>query len=164
MVYIFTFAFGVSLGPISWNVCGEVFNHSPTTYLGELLTRLPDLPLPHQRQMLRHHHLHAMALPRCHCNHDALSSDMVGMGHVVSLLPHDGQGKTNDGHSLIYCGFCTLTLIWVVFYVPETRGVALGREMDKIFGLKGEEEDIVDESSALLRNEHVRKASFASLS
>ena len=25
MVYVFAFAFGVSLGPISWNVCAEIF-------------------------------------------------------------------------------------------------------------------------------------------
>lgn len=25
MVYIFAFAFGISLGPISWNVCSEIF-------------------------------------------------------------------------------------------------------------------------------------------
>lgn len=25
MVYVFAFSFGVSLGPISWNVCSEIF-------------------------------------------------------------------------------------------------------------------------------------------
>jgi hypothetical protein len=29
MVYVFAFFFGVSLGPISWNVCSEVFKPSP---------------------------------------------------------------------------------------------------------------------------------------
>lgn len=54
---------------------------------------------------------------------------------------------------LVYAGFCGLTLVWVQFGVPETRGVKLGREMDEVFGsFEGEpEEDLgVSETTALL--------------
>ena len=53
----------------------------------------------------------------------------------------------------MYAVFCILTYVWVQFGVPETRGVALGRDMDEVFGsFEGEpEEDLeVSETTALL--------------
>jgi hypothetical protein len=61
--------------------------------------------------------------------------------------------------SLIYAIFCILTYIWVSFYVPETRGVALGWAMDEVFGGTLEErfeEDL--ETTSLLQNEHRRSS------
>jgi hypothetical protein len=43
--------------------------------------------------------------------------------------------------SLVYAIFCIITLIWVIFCVPETRGVALGKEMDEVFGENVDEDD-----------------------
>jgi hypothetical protein len=62
MVYIFAFSFGVSLGPISWNVCSEVvvlLSCSSSMSAHEK----PDLPVAYQRKMLCHNNLHAMAFP-----------------------------------------------------------------------------------------------------
>ena len=51
-----------------------------------------------------------------------------------------------------------MTYIWVYFLVPETRGVALGKEMDEVFGdtLAGAEEECLEitetERTMLLRS------------
>jgi hypothetical protein len=62
MVYVFAFFFGVSLGPISWNVCSEVREQS---HLSPklLTTNQPDLSPTSDRQMLCDHNLYSMALP-----------------------------------------------------------------------------------------------------
>lgn len=57
------------------------------------------------------------------------------------------------------------------FFVPETRNVALGKDMDFVFGLKeaewgddGESATVVEETTALLGRERValRRASLGS--
>lgn len=62
-----------------------------------------------------------------------------------------------------------ITYIWVYLGVPETRGVALGKEMDAVFGIDGTqdeeqiEEDEMEESerTALLRGqERARRGSL----
>jgi len=37
-----------------------------------------------------------------------------------------------------------LTFIWVINFVPETKGVALGKEMDELFGGVGDEDEDED--------------------
>jgi hypothetical protein len=75
--------------------------------------------------------------------------------------------------SLIYAVFCAITLVWVSLYVPETRGVAVGPAMDRIFGAAsaadedGDEDEVVaveeTETSPLLqREQRRRRGSFAS--
>ncbi|GAB7355669.1 hypothetical protein MBLNU459_g6376t3 [Dothideomycetes sp. NU459] len=126
MVYIFTFAFGVSLGPISWNI----------------------FPL----------HINAK------CCAITICTQWLFQGVVATLTPFL-LAYSGSLTYLIYGGFCVLTLVWVVFCVPETRNVPLSR-MDEVFGtpLEGVDTDeLCDEASALLQNERTRKASFASL-
>jgi hypothetical protein len=51
---------------------------------------------------------------------------------------------------LIYAIFCGLTIIWVIFCVPETRGVAVGTAMDELFGDKATiDEEVMAEDSEI---------------
>lgn len=140
-----------------------------------LTATYPDLPLAHQCKMLRHNNLHAMAFPRRSSSAHALPTGYFRHTDLVSLpaqfniqCPPTLNRVCTDApacFSLIYGGFCVLTLVWVTLYVPETRGVPLGRPMDEVFGMKDNGEGVVDEGSALLENqpERVRKASFSVL-
>jgi hypothetical protein len=56
--------------------------------------------------------------------------------------------------------FCTITLLWVIFCVPETRDVALGKAMDEVFGdiTEGDEENLeVTETTRLLKIDGMRR-------
>jgi hypothetical protein len=73
---------------------------------------------------------------------------------------------------LIYAVFCVITLVWVEFCVPETRGVAVGTAMDDVFGdaESGEEtvfEEVEGEETPLLGvlkgEQKRRRSSFASM-
>lgn len=75
---------------------------------------------------------------------------------------------------LVYGGFCVVTLAWVAGCVPETRGVAVGREMDEVFGADGKDpaagegdEEVMqvgfDEGTGLLGAERERRLSYASI-
>lgn len=135
----------------------------------------PDLSVTYQCKMLRHHNLHAMALPRRSSNAHALPTGLFWNTDLVSFPAQSNlQFPVMMNHictdvsacySLIYGGFCVLTLFWVTLYVPETRGIPLGRPMDEVFGMKDDGEGVLDEGSALLENqpERVRKASFSVL-
>jgi len=81
---------------------------------------------------------------------------------------------TLSANSIVYAAFCIIAFIWVVAYVPETRGVPLGKAMDELFANSSkasnmeepevEEVEEVDERTALLRREHERerrRSSFA---
>lgn len=61
---------------------------------------------------------------------------------------------------VIYAAFCIITYIWVLFAVPETRNVALGKEMDAVFGVTNPVEDL--ETTVLLRADRggLRRGSF----
>jgi len=67
---------------------------------------------------------------------------------------------------LIYAVFCGITLLWVILYVPETRGVAVGVDMDAVFGDTVEEiavEEAAETTPLLLQVEQRRRrSSFAS--
>jgi hypothetical protein len=118
MVYIFAFFFAVSLGPISWNVCSEIF------------------PL----------HINAKCCAITTCTQWLFQI-------VIAAITPRLLASVGWVTYLVYAGFCVLTYVWVQFGVPETRGVALGRDMDEVFGgFEGEpEEDLeVCESTALL--------------
>lgn len=97
-VYIFSFFFGVSLGPISWNVCGEVF---PARMSAKCCTITTFTQWLFQIVI-------ASITPRLIAN--------IGWGTYV-----------------VYGLCCTISLGWCWMMVPETRGVALGREMDRLF-------------------------------
>lgn len=132
MVYIFAFFFGVSLGPISWNVCSEIF------------------PL----------HINAKCCAVTTC------TQWLFQIVIASITPHL-LATVGWGTYILYAVCCFLSFIWCSFCVPETRGVALGRPMDELFGDKetqGEEDaleevDEVSEISPLLREREHRRSS-----
>ncbi|KAF2158249.1 general substrate transporter [Myriangium duriaei CBS 260.36] len=128
MVYVFAFAFGISLGPISWNVCSEIF---PA-------------------------HIKAQCCAITTCTQWLFQIVIAGI--TPHLLESFGWGMY-----LIYAIFCAVTLVWVSLFVPETQGVALGSDMDRLFGFEPKDsqqsaiEADVDETTALLyRNNPIR--------
>jgi len=131
MVYTFAFFFSVSLGPISWNVCSEIF------------------PL----------HLNAKCCAITTCTQWLFQIVIASV--TPRLLASVGWATY-----LIYAIFCGITLLWVSFYVPETRGVAVGPAMDVVFGDTAEEiavEEATETTPLLLQVEQRRRrSSFAS--
>ncbi|CAJ2506144.1 Uu.00g002740.m01.CDS01 [Anthostomella pinea] len=129
MVYVFSFFFGVSLGPISWNVCAEIF------------------PL----------HINSTCCAITTCTQWAFQILIAAI--TPPLLATIGWATY-----VIYGGFCILSLVWIVFCVPETRGVGVGKPMDEIFGadMAPEEEAIVEasETTALLVHDRRRRSSL----
>jgi sugar porter (SP) family MFS transporter len=125
-VYIFAFSFSVSLGPISWNVCSEIF------------------PL----------HINAKCCAITTC------TQWLFQIVIAYITPHL-LASVGWATYLIYAIFCILTYIWCLFCVPETRNVALGKEMDEVFGTFDDEPEEDLETTSLLRNEHRRRGSFA---
>ncbi|RDW66868.1 hypothetical protein BP5796_09617 [Coleophoma crateriformis] len=106
MVYLFAFSFSVSLGPISWNVCSEIF------------------PL----------HINA----KC-CTITTCTQWLFQL--LVAFITPPLLNSVGWATYLIYAIFCAVTLTWIIFCVPETRGVALGKEMDAVFSASKEEID-----------------------
>jgi hypothetical protein len=124
MVYVFAFSFGISLGPLSWNICSEIF---PAAIKAE-----------------------CCAITTC----VQWLFQIVIAGITPHLLASAGWFTY-----LIYAAFCGASFLFVVFYVPETKGVALGRDMDKLFNAPQddvaiEEGEEVSEVTALLRRKN----------
>lgn len=131
MVYIFTFAYGVSWGPISWNVCAEIF------------------PL----------HINSTCCAITTCVQWA--SVIITAAVTPPLLALLGWGLY-----AILAALCFVSLAWVATFVPETRGVSVGPEMDAVFGcgtVAEEEEVLVEttETTALLAEHRRRRSSLA---
>jgi len=99
MVNIFAFAFGISLGPISWNVCAEIFP-----------SRI---------------NIQACAVTTC--------IQWLGQILIAAITP-PLIASIGWGTYLIYGVCCVLSFIWCALYVPETKGVAIGPDMDRAFG------------------------------
>lgn len=136
MVYIFAFSFGVSLGPISWNVCSEIF------------------PL----------HINATCCAITVCTQWLFQIVIAGI--TPRLLASVGWMTY-----VIYAVFCAISYTFTEFFVPETRGVGLGRPMDELFGKTAkdhmsedaEQTEEVMETAPLLRNEQrIRRSSLVS--
>jgi hypothetical protein len=131
MVYIFAFFFGVSLGPISWNACSEIF---PS-------------------------HINAKCCAITTCTQWLFQIVIAGI--TPRLIASVGWATY-----AIYAAFCTASYVRVSFYVPETRGVPLGKPMDELFGADAkdasaiEEVEDVSETTSLLRH-HRRRSSVA---
>ncbi|KAH6705105.1 general substrate transporter [Leptodontidium sp. MPI-SDFR-AT-0119] len=129
-VYVFAFSFSVSLGPISWNVCSEIF------------------PL----------HINAKCCAITTC------TQWLFQIVIAYITPHL-LASIGWVTYLLYATFCLLTTVWVYFLVPETRNVALGKDMDALFTSDGDvrsggdeeavdmEEDADGETTLLLRRE-----------
>ena len=67
---------------------------------------------------------------------------------------------------LIFGMFCFISLLWIVFFAPETRGLGIGKPMDELFGgetISYDEEAIeeVTEVTALLVHDRRRRSSLA---
>jgi hypothetical protein len=64
---------------------------------------------------------------------------------------------------VVYAAFCAISFVWVSAYVPETRGVPLGRPMDALFDddlkdeMTAEEVEEVTETTALLRRQRQQR-------
>ena len=121
MVYISAFSFGVSLGPLSRNICSEIF---PA-------------------------HIKAKCCAITTCVQWLFQIVIAGI--TLHLL-----ASVEWATYLLYAGCCTASLFWVLFYVPETKGVPLGRAMDDLFSQPGKGPQMecieeVDETTALLR-------------
>lgn len=130
MVYIFTFAFGVSLGPISWNVCAEIF------------------PL----------HINSSCCAITTCTQWAFQI-------VIAAITPPLLSSIGWVTYVIYGGFCVAALLWTAFFVPETRGLGVGKPMDELFGadvLASDEEAIIEvsETTALLVHDRRRRSSL----
>lgn len=131
MVYIFAFFFGASLGPISWNVCAEIF------------------PL----------HINAKCCAITTCTQWIFQIVIAAM--TPPLLAEVGWATY-----LIYAGFCVISFVWVSVFVPETRGLGVGKAMDELFGRESPSEDEeavieVSETTALLVRDRRRRSSLA---
>jgi sugar porter (SP) family MFS transporter len=131
MVYTFTFFFTVSLGPISWNVCAEIF------------------PL----------HINSTCCMITTCAQWAFQIVVAAM--APPLLASIGWATY-----LVFGGFCFASLLWVGFFVPETRGLGVGKPMDELFGAEhvaDDEEAILEvtETTALLVHDRRRRSSLA---
>lgn len=101
-IYLFSLAFGVSLGPISWNICAEIFPAHLTTKACAVTTTV---------QWLSQIFIAAVTPPLI---------EKIGWGTYV-----------------VYGVFCTVAFAWCWGCVPETRGVGVGEEMDRVFGDEG---------------------------
>jgi hypothetical protein len=129
MVYIFAFAFGISLGPLSWNICSEIFP------------------------------VH-IKIKCC-----AITTIVQWLFQIVisTITPHL-LAKVGWMTYLLYAACCVISYIWVDAFVPETKGVPLGRSMDKLFisaskqvGSSTEFVEDVDETTALLSRRAIRE-------
>jgi Sugar (and other) transporter len=70
------------------------------------------------------------------------------------------------GTYLLYALFCLLTTIFVLFSVPETRNVPLGKEMDALFDDAkdiDEEEEMEEETETTLLLKHGQRERRGSL-
>jgi MFS family permease len=130
MVYIFAFSFGISLGPLSWNICSEIFPAAIKAQCCAITTCIQWL------------------------------FQIVIAGITPHLLASAGWITY-----LIYSAFCAGSLIFVVYCVPETKDVKLGRDMDTLFRPEeatadGEIEEACEVNALLGRkNERVRRDS-----
>ncbi|KEF51449.1 uncharacterized protein A1O9_12366 [Exophiala aquamarina CBS 119918] len=136
-MYLFAYSFGLSSGPIAWNVCSEIF---PS-------------------------HLNAKC---CAITTSTQWACQIVIAAITPLLLASIGTQTFT----VY-GACTmLGLIFCWAFVPETRGVALGREMSLAFGqdVKDDDpadveevEDIFDEVTPLLRDQKRRRRSSVAI-
>jgi hypothetical protein len=97
--------------------------------------------------------------PSCSSPHISPSNNISQI--VIAYITPHLLASVGWATYLIYAIFCILTYIWCLFCVPETRNVALGKEMDEVFGTFDDEPEEDLETTSLLRNEHRRRASFA---
>ena len=177
MVYVFAFFFGVSLGPISWNVCSEVsvlvppYAHSINISYDKIFPLHLNAKccaittctqwlfqvclLPHSCQPFTNYNRRLLLPPLPH----GCLLRWVGLPSKLSTAISLVKPSSPDISSIIYAVFCLVSYVWVSLCVPETRGVALGWAMDQVFGGSPEDAPVEDlETTSLLQNEHRRSS------
>ena len=108
-VYVFAYSFGLSSGPIAWNVCSEIF---PS-------------------------HLNAKCCAITTCTQWACQIVIAAITPI--LLASIGTW------TFTVFGACTLLgLLFCWACVPETRGVALGKEMSLAFGQDAKDDEVAE--------------------
>ncbi|KIX09968.1 uncharacterized protein Z518_01049 [Rhinocladiella mackenziei CBS 650.93] len=105
-VYIFSLSFGVSIGPIAWNVCSEIF----PGYINEA----------------------CCAVTTC---------TQWLFQIVVAAITPILLASVGPWTFFIFGASNLLGLLFCWALVPETRGVALGKEMSAVFGQEIKDED-----------------------
>ncbi|KIW97261.1 uncharacterized protein Z519_02653 [Cladophialophora bantiana CBS 173.52] len=132
-VYVYAIAFGVSSGPIAWNVCSEIF---PS-------------------------YINAQCCAVTTCTQWLFQ---IIVAAITSILLASIRPVT-----FVLYGLCNvLGMGFYYFCVPETRGIALGKEMSRVFGQQdlkdGEDgeaveevEDVADHETPLLAAERRRR-------
>lgn len=105
-VYVYAMAFGVSMGPISWNVCSEIF----PSYIN------------------------------AQCCAVTTSTQWLFQIVIAAITPI--LLNTIGPKTFVFYSVCNIAgLAFYYTSVPETRGIALGRDMAKVFGVDGKDED-----------------------
>ena len=99
MVFVFAFFFGLGHGPLSWNICAEIFPPHISTACCTITTSTQWF----------FQIINAMLTPFL----------LNSAGWVTWL---------------IFAGVNAFTLIWCMVYLPETKGVSPGKDMDSVFG------------------------------
>jgi sugar porter (SP) family MFS transporter len=136
-VYVFAYFFGLSSGPIAWNVCSEIF---PS-------------------------HINAKCCAITTCTQWACQ---IIIAAITPLL----LASIGTLTFTVYGALTVLGLIFCWACVPETRGVALGKEMSIAFGQDSKDddageteeiEDIVDEVTPLLVDPKRRRRSSVAI-
>jgi sugar porter (SP) family MFS transporter len=105
-VYIYAMAFGVSMGPIAWNVCSEIFPN----------------------------YINAQCCAVTTCTQWLFQ---IIIAAITPIL-------LNAIGPMTFVFYSVCNVVGLVFYytsVPETRGVALGRDMAKVFGVDAKDEE-----------------------
>jgi len=133
MVYVFAFAFGISLGPLSWNICSEIFPANITTVCCAITTSVQWL-----------------------------------FQIVIAAVTPPLLARVGWATYIFYAACCTISFIWVYYCVPETKGVNLGRDMDRLFTddveeFSAEDVTVADEETHLLgtgEEQNKRRMSF----
>ena len=139
-VYVYAIAFGVSMGPIAWNVCAEIF----PSYVN------------------------------AQCCAVTTSTQWLFQIIIAAITPI--LLSTIGPLTFIFYAVCNvLGLVFYYFCVPETRGVALGKDMARVFGLEskddfsqGEVEEVedvddIDEVTPLLTADRRRRRSSVAI-
>ena len=115
MVYVFAFAFGISLGPLSWNICSEIFP--------------------------------ARIRTTC-CTITTITQWLFQI--VISAITPNLLASVGWATYLLYTISCAVSFLWVSWYVPETKGVPLGKAMDELFGsttISGRNAETIEEAN-----------------
>jgi ABC-type branched-subunit amino acid transport system permease subunit len=116
--------------------------------------------------MLRDYNLHTVAFPGSFSLWRFEEQWLIRKQIVIAYITPHLLTTIGWGTYLLYAIFCILTVVFVLFSVPETRNVPLGREMDALFDDEkdiDEEEEIEEETETTLLLKHGQRQRRGSL-